>query len=247
MELLLLHFAADVMGSVCRMRPTSLTPDLSHSGGARACSEEPARTCWLSPLLGETVSGRLLLAFGHERLQEARHCCDFCDCGETLSTLVTSTVLSAQFCRAATTVPRALSPTPKPCLHCGEAPPTSSQASASCPCGPGTCDLTPGLARAGPAVPGSFLSVPRPQACSGGFSVQSSESWFSRWLPVKKRTEAYLPDDKNKSVSPARWAWGAGGSAAAGRPAVCMEHLSPRRTWADASRAQGLSLLTSCC
>uniref|UniRef100_A0A4W2F789 Protein transport protein sec16 n=1 Tax=Bos indicus x Bos taurus TaxID=30522 RepID=A0A4W2F789_BOBOX len=67
-------------------------------------------------------------------------------------------------------------------------------------CGPGTCDLTPGLARAGPAVPGSFLSVPRPQACSGGFSVQSSESWFSRWLPVKKRTEAYLPDDKNKSI-----------------------------------------------
>ncbi|XP_055255473.1 protein transport protein Sec16A isoform X2 [Moschus berezovskii] len=28
----------------------------------------------------------------------------------------------------------------------------------------------------------------------------SSESWFSRWLPVKKRTEAYLPDDKNKSI-----------------------------------------------
>lgn len=34
------------------------------------------------------------------------------------------------------------------------------------------------------------------------FYVQSGESWFSRWLPVKKRTEAYLPDDKNKSVSP---------------------------------------------
>ncbi|XP_043772308.1 protein transport protein Sec16A isoform X14 [Cervus elaphus] len=29
---------------------------------------------------------------------------------------------------------------------------------------------------------------------------KSSESWFSRWLPVKKRTEAYLPDDKNKSI-----------------------------------------------
>ncbi|KAL6034286.1 hypothetical protein STEG23_015028 [Scotinomys teguina] len=27
-----------------------------------------------------------------------------------------------------------------------------------------------------------------------------SESWFSRWLPGKKRTEAYLPDDKNKSI-----------------------------------------------
>ncbi|XP_034871336.1 protein transport protein Sec16A isoform X5 [Mirounga leonina] len=29
---------------------------------------------------------------------------------------------------------------------------------------------------------------------------KSSESWFSRWLPGKKRTEAYLPDDKNKSI-----------------------------------------------
>uniref|UniRef100_A0A8D2E0Y5 Protein transport protein sec16 n=1 Tax=Sciurus vulgaris TaxID=55149 RepID=A0A8D2E0Y5_SCIVU len=30
--------------------------------------------------------------------------------------------------------------------------------------------------------------------------TKKSESWFSRWLPVKKRTEAYLPDDKNKSI-----------------------------------------------
>ncbi|XP_006863877.1 PREDICTED: protein transport protein Sec16A [Chrysochloris asiatica] len=29
---------------------------------------------------------------------------------------------------------------------------------------------------------------------------ESVESWFSRWLPGKKRTEAYLPDDKNKSI-----------------------------------------------
>uniref|UniRef100_A0A2K6GD83 Protein transport protein sec16 n=1 Tax=Propithecus coquereli TaxID=379532 RepID=A0A2K6GD83_PROCO len=29
---------------------------------------------------------------------------------------------------------------------------------------------------------------------------KKSESWFSRWLPGKKRTEAYLPDDKNKSI-----------------------------------------------
>ncbi|XP_066222800.1 protein transport protein Sec16A isoform X6 [Saccopteryx leptura] len=29
---------------------------------------------------------------------------------------------------------------------------------------------------------------------------KSGESWFSRWLPGKKRTEAYLPDDKNKSI-----------------------------------------------
>ncbi|KAM9641761.1 protein transport protein Sec16A [Trichechus inunguis] len=26
------------------------------------------------------------------------------------------------------------------------------------------------------------------------------ESWFSRWLPGKRKTEAYLPDDKNKSI-----------------------------------------------
>ncbi|KAM6183251.1 protein transport protein Sec16A isoform 2-T2 [Erethizon dorsatum] len=30
--------------------------------------------------------------------------------------------------------------------------------------------------------------------------AKKSESWFSRWLPGKKRTEAYLPDDKNKSI-----------------------------------------------
>ncbi|XP_036162722.1 protein transport protein Sec16A isoform X17 [Myotis myotis] len=29
---------------------------------------------------------------------------------------------------------------------------------------------------------------------------KNAESWFSRWLSGKKRTEAYLPDDKNKSI-----------------------------------------------
>ncbi|XP_077823212.1 protein transport protein Sec16A isoform X6 [Macaca mulatta] len=29
---------------------------------------------------------------------------------------------------------------------------------------------------------------------------KKGESWFSRWLPGKKKTEAYLPDDKNKSI-----------------------------------------------
>ncbi|XP_049751739.1 protein transport protein Sec16A isoform X1 [Elephas maximus indicus] len=29
---------------------------------------------------------------------------------------------------------------------------------------------------------------------------KSVESWFSRWLPGKRRTEAHLPDDKNKSI-----------------------------------------------
>ena len=62
--------------------------------------------------------------------------------------------------------------------------------------------------RGGPCVLDLWRSAPRPQGGSGGFCVQSSESWFSRWLPVKKRTEAYLPDDKNKSVRPAGWARG---------------------------------------
>ncbi|XP_064222146.1 protein transport protein Sec16A isoform X2 [Aotus nancymaae] len=30
--------------------------------------------------------------------------------------------------------------------------------------------------------------------------AKKSESWFSRWLPGKRKTEAYLPDDKNKSI-----------------------------------------------
>uniref|UniRef100_A0A8D1Y093 Protein transport protein sec16 n=1 Tax=Sus scrofa TaxID=9823 RepID=A0A8D1Y093_PIG len=47
---------------------------------------------------------------------------------------------------------------------------------------------TPEVKRAGPAA-----KEPREPKKSG-------ESWFSRWLPVKKRTEAYLPDDKNKSI-----------------------------------------------
>ncbi|KAM5259502.1 protein transport protein Sec16A isoform 3-T3 [Hipposideros larvatus] len=29
---------------------------------------------------------------------------------------------------------------------------------------------------------------------------KSGESWFSRWLTGKRKTEAYLPDDKNKSI-----------------------------------------------
>ncbi|XP_007459079.1 PREDICTED: protein transport protein Sec16A [Lipotes vexillifer] len=29
---------------------------------------------------------------------------------------------------------------------------------------------------------------------------KSSDSWFSRWLPVKRRTEAHLPDDENKAI-----------------------------------------------
>lgn len=57
---------------------------------------------------------------------------------------------------------------------------------------PGLTSGSPGTVRAIPSVPSS--------RCGHGF-VQSGESWFSRWLTGKKRTEAYLPDDKNKSVS----------------------------------------------
>ncbi|KAI2554641.1 SEC16 homolog A, endoplasmic reticulum export factor [Homo sapiens] len=32
------------------------------------------------------------------------------------------------------------------------------------------------------------------------WGLTEGESWFFRWLPGKKKTEAYLPDDKNKSI-----------------------------------------------
>lgn len=63
-----------------------------------------------------------------------------------------------------------------------------------------------GSPRTGRAIP----SVPSSRGAHG--FVQSGESWFSRWLTGKKRTEAYLPDDKNKSVSVA-----GGGSQGRGR------------------------------
>ena len=112
----LLRCVADVTGSVCRTRPTSLTPALSQPGGARACSEEPAWACWPSLLLQETVSGCSLLAFGCETRQEANYCSDFYNCGKIHITLATWLFLSARFCHAATTtVPRTLSSsTPKP-------------------------------------------------------------------------------------------------------------------------------------
>ena len=113
-----LHFAAHVMGSVCRMRPTSLTPDLSQSGGARACSEEPARTssrhhCW----------GRWSqAAYGwHLDMRSSRRrvtVAIFVTVVKHSSRWSLPLSLSARFCRAAATaVPRALSSTPKPCLH----------------------------------------------------------------------------------------------------------------------------------
>lgn len=64
----------------------------------------------------------------------------------------------------------------------------------------------------GPEAPPQALQPPAPLTCAPEAQrpvqaskeskepKKSSESWFSRWLPVKKRTEAYLPDDKNKSI-----------------------------------------------
>uniref|UniRef100_A0A8C8ZXU0 Protein transport protein sec16 n=1 Tax=Prolemur simus TaxID=1328070 RepID=A0A8C8ZXU0_PROSS len=61
-------------------------------------------------------------------------------------------------------------------------------------------------ANLGSAQPALSLT-PAPEMKRPGQAVKKdvkepkkSESWFSRWLPGKKRTEAYLPDDKNKSI-----------------------------------------------
>ncbi|KAM8802460.1 protein transport protein Sec16A [Rhynchonycteris naso] len=62
--------------------------------------------------------------------------------------------------------------------------------------------------RWGAASPGALQPatlMPASEVKSSGQAAKkdhkkSGESWFSRWLPGKKRTEAYLPDDKNKSI-----------------------------------------------
>ncbi|XP_045429813.1 protein transport protein Sec16A isoform X5 [Pipistrellus kuhlii] len=41
---------------------------------------------------------------------------------------------------------------------------------------------------------------PKEPKKGGSGLVQNAESWFSRWLTGKRRTEAHLPDDKNKSI-----------------------------------------------
>nr|XP_055206132.1 protein transport protein Sec16A isoform X10 [Gorilla gorilla gorilla] len=62
------------------------------------------------------------------------------------------------------------------------------------------------LADSGPTQPPLSLS-PAPETKRPGQAAKKEtkepkkgESWFFRWLPGKKKTEAYLPDDKNKSI-----------------------------------------------
>uniref|UniRef100_A0A2K6TIQ9 Protein transport protein sec16 n=2 Tax=Saimiri boliviensis TaxID=27679 RepID=A0A2K6TIQ9_SAIBB len=61
-------------------------------------------------------------------------------------------------------------------------------------------------ADSGPTQPPLSLSPapktkrPEPAAKKETKDAKKSESWFSRWLPGKRKTEAYLPDDKNKSI-----------------------------------------------
>ncbi|XP_037842955.2 protein transport protein Sec16A isoform X6 [Chlorocebus sabaeus] len=69
-------------------------------------------------------------------------------------------------------------------------------------------EAPPGWDRAdsGPTQPPLSLP-PAPETKRAGQAAKKEtkepkkgESWFSRWLPGKKKTEAYLPDDKNKSI-----------------------------------------------
>ncbi|XP_054220363.1 protein transport protein Sec16A isoform X52 [Homo sapiens] len=69
-------------------------------------------------------------------------------------------------------------------------------------------EAPPGWDRAdsGPTQPPLSLS-PAPETKRPGQAAKKEtkepkkgESWFFRWLPGKKKTEAYLPDDKNKSI-----------------------------------------------
>ncbi|XP_054514541.2 protein transport protein Sec16A isoform X12 [Pan troglodytes] len=69
-------------------------------------------------------------------------------------------------------------------------------------------EAPPGWDRAdsGPTQPPLSFS-PAPETKRPGQAAKKEtkepkkgESWFFRWLPGKKKTEAYLPDDKNKSI-----------------------------------------------
>ncbi|XP_034785426.2 protein transport protein Sec16A isoform X7 [Pan paniscus] len=69
-------------------------------------------------------------------------------------------------------------------------------------------EAPPGWDRAdsGPTQPPLAFS-PAPETKRPGQAAKKEtkepkkgESWFFRWLPGKKKTEAYLPDDKNKSI-----------------------------------------------
>ncbi|KAM5298564.1 protein transport protein Sec16A [Ctenodactylus gundi] len=84
--------------------------------------------------------------------------------------------------------------------------PTPPDATALHP-GPGLLSGVPSLQEGSPQLLARNLdpepSLPPLNAdpyCKCSPANTPSESWFSRWLPGKKRTEAYLPDDKNKSI-----------------------------------------------
>nr|KAF6487204.1 SEC16-like protein A, endoplasmic reticulum export factor [Rousettus aegyptiacus] len=66
----------------------------------------------------------------------------------------------------------------------------------------------PGWGAASPSVPQQLAATPAPEGKSPAPAARkeskeprkSGESWLSRWLTGKRKTEAYLPDDKNKSI-----------------------------------------------
>ncbi|XP_074066810.1 protein transport protein Sec16A isoform X2 [Macrotis lagotis] len=51
-----------------------------------------------------------------------------------------------------------------------------------------------------PSFPSTFASEVKKPTKETKESKKSGESWFFRWLHGKKKTEAYLPDDTNKSI-----------------------------------------------
>ncbi|XP_062063238.1 protein transport protein Sec16A isoform X1 [Lepus europaeus] len=51
-----------------------------------------------------------------------------------------------------------------------------------------------------PVTPAPETKRPALAVTKQGKEEKKSESWFSRWLSGKRRVEAYLPDDKNKSI-----------------------------------------------
>ncbi|XP_015449698.1 protein transport protein Sec16A isoform X2 [Pteropus alecto] len=74
--------------------------------------------------------------------------------------------------------------------------------------GPQDSEGLPGWGAASPGALQPPAMMPAPEGKSPVQAARreskepkkSGESWFSRWLPGKRKTEAYLPDDKNKSI-----------------------------------------------
>lgn len=74
--------------------------------------------------------------------------------------------------------------------------------------GPQDSEGLPGWGAASPGALQPPAMMPAPEGKSPVQAARreskepkkSGESWFSRWLTGKRKTEAYLPDDKNKSI-----------------------------------------------